>query len=311
MSTPSSPRSTLEGELDVSAVVPGAVCHRGITFVARRGFRPLLMDVYVPVRRTPPVPCVLWIHGGAWLEGDRREQPEVWPKGGFFRMLIEAGLAVATVDYRLSGEARWPAQFDDVAEALRFLRAHADVLGVAPGRIGVGGDSAGGHLAAMLALTGSGPTAVQAAAILYGVMDLRDFEGQVPAAADPTTTPEAQLMGATADEAPEAFAAASPITHAHAGAPPMLLITGDSDLVVPPRQSVRLRDGLVAAGARDVVLDLVPGADHCFGGVDAEVPLRRVVAFLAERLTADRLQADRRQGDRRRSDGASGNGSAL
>lgn len=279
------PDGVLEGELDVSAVVPGAVCHRGVTYVARQGYRPLLMDVYVPVRRTPPVPCVLWIHGGAWWEGDRRETPSTWPPGLFFRLLVEAGLAVATVDYRFSGEARWPAQGEDVAEALRFLRAHADVLRIDPHRVGVAGESAGGHLAAMAALTGTGPTAVQAAAVLYGVADLRDFDGVEQATPEERwQTPEVLLMGALPDEAPDAWDAASPLTHAHAGAPPMLLISGDADSVVPARQTVHLHEALVAAGAADVVLDLVPGADHCFGAVDPAPPLRRIVEFLADRL---------------------------
>lgn len=279
------PDGVLEGELDVPAVVPGAVCHRGVTYAARQGYRPLLMDVYVPVRRTPPVPCVLWIHGGAWWEGDRRETPSTWPPGLFFRLLVDAGLAVATIDYRLSGEARWPAQGDDVAEALRFLRAHADVLRIDPDRVGVAGESAGGHLAAMAALTGTGPTAVQAAAVLYGVTDLRDFDGVEQSTTEEVQqTPEALLMGALPDDAPEAWDAASPLTHAHAGAPPMLLISGDADAVVPARQTVRMHEALVAAGAPDAVLDLVPGADHCFGAVDPEPPLRRIVEFLADRL---------------------------
>lgn len=279
------PDGVLEGELDDAALVPGAVCHRGVTFAARQGFRRLFMDVYVPVRRTPPVPCVLWIHGGAWWEGDRRETPSTWPDGLFFRLLVDAGLAVATVDYRFSGEARWPAQGDDVAEALRFLRAHADVLRVDPDRIGVAGESAGGHLAAMAALTGTGPTAVQAAAVLYGVTDLRDFDGVDQATPEQRRqTPEVLLMGSLPDEAPAAWDQASPLTHAHAGAPPMLLISGDADSVVPARQTVRMHEALVAAGAADVVLDLVPGADHCFGAVDPEPPLRRIVGFLADRL---------------------------
>lgn len=275
----------LEGVLDVGSVVPGAVCHRGVTYAARQGYRPLLMDVYVPVRSAPPVACVLWIHGGAWLEGDRRSLPYNWPEGLFFRSLVEAGLAVATVDYRLSGEARWPAQLDDVGDALRFLRERADDFGVDPTRIAVAGESAGGHLAAMLAVAPQGPP-LRAAALLYGVMDLLDFEGQVTPATDPRKAPEALLIGAPADEAPEEFAAASPITHVHAQVPPTLLIAGELDHLVPSRQSVRMHEALVAAGAPDVTLDLVPGADHCFGGADPVGPLQRVVGFLADRLQA-------------------------
>ncbi len=286
MSTTSLP-GALQGGLDVPAVVPGAVCHRGVTYAERTGFRPLLMDVHVPVRHAGPVPVVVWVHGGAWWEGDRRLLPSVWPPGSLFAELVAAGLAVATVDYRLSGEARWPAPAEDVADAVRFVRDHADALWVDGSRVGIAGESAGGHLAAILALTGTGPVSVQAAALLYAVTDLHDWTPEeVGPAFRLEDSPEAHLMGVLPDDDPAAWAAASPITHVHPGAPPTLLITGDSDLVVPARQSVRLSEALVAAGAQDVELELVPGADHCFGGVDPMPPLRRVVGFLADRLGA-------------------------
>lgn len=268
--------ATIQGRLDVSAVVPGAVCHRGVTYAERLGFRPLLMDVYGPLHPTGPVPCVMWVHGGAWWEGDRRFLPDVWEHGSLFRDLVGAGLAVATVDYRLSGEARWPAQLDDVRDALGFLREHAAELGLGP--IGVAGESAGGHLAAMLALTDE----VQAAALLYPVTDLLDWDDVHEASAE--ETPEARLLGTSPDADPEGWAKASPLSHVHPAAPPTLIITGDADAVVPARQSVRLHGALVAAGAPDVELELVAGADHCFGGVDPTGPLRRVVEFLAARL---------------------------
>lgn len=285
MSTDSSP-AALQGGLDVPAVVPGAVCHRGVVYAERIGYRPLLMDVYVPVRPAGPVPCVVWVHGGAWWEGDRRFLPPIWPAGSLFAELVAAGLAVATVDYRLSREATWPAQAEDVADAVRFVRAHADELWVDAGRVAVAGDSAGGHLAAMHALTATGDTAVQAAALLYPVTDLHDWGPGESPWESPAESPEAILMGCLPDDDPEAWRAASPITHVHAGAPPTLIVTGDADLVVPPRQSQRLHDALVAAGAHDVELDLGPGADHCFGGVDPVPVLRRVVGFLADRLRA-------------------------
>jgi acetyl esterase/lipase len=271
--------ATIQGRLDVSAVVPGAVCHRGVTYAERLGFRPLLMDVYVPLHHTGPVPCVMWVHGGAWWEGDRRFLPDVWEPGGLFRELVVAGLAVATVDYRLSGEACWPAQLDDVRDALGFLREHAAELGLGP--IGVAGESAGGHLAAMLALTDD----VDAAALLYAVTDLLDWDEVHATTPDEALdTPEGRLLGTSPDADPEGWANASPLSHVHAAVPPTLIITGDADAVVPARQSMRLHEALVAAGAPDVELELVAGADHCFGGVDPTGPLRRVVEFLAARL---------------------------
>ncbi|HEY8721024.1 alpha/beta hydrolase [Pengzhenrongella sp.] len=308
------------GALDVPATVRGATSHRGIVYAEVRGFRPLLMDVHVPFGATGPVPCVMWVHGGGWEVGDRRFTPPNWPVDLLFGSLVDAGLAVATVDYRLSGEARYPAPLHDLKAAVRFLRTHAEVLGIDAARLGVSGESAGGHLAAMIALTGDVPrlegtvalgnvgvgaageghvgvpgvpgdagggpsSAVQAAAILYGVTD---FTAQVASLGLPPgeipDAPEARFLGATPEQAPSVATAASPVTHATSSAPPMLLISGDRDSVVPLDQSERLRDALLRAGATDVVLEVIAGADHCFDGVDPAPALATVVTFLATRL---------------------------
>ncbi len=291
------------GALDVRATFPGATSHRGVAYAVVRGFRPLLLDVHVPAGAAGPVPCVVWVHGGGWEAGDRRWPPAEWPLDLLFGSLVAAGLAVATVDYRLSGEARHPAQVHDVKAAVRFVRDRAAVLGIDPDRIGIAGESAGGHLAAMVALTPGDreldgdvghelvdpgtSTAVRAAAILYGVTDFAaqlDPDGVAPA--DLLGAPEVRLLGATPEQAPTLAATASPVSHASASAPATLLISGDADTVVPLDQSVRLRDVLVAAGAPDVVLEVVPGAGHCFDGVDPAGPVATVVRFLADRLLA-------------------------
>lgn len=287
------------GALDVPATVRGATSHRGITYAEELGFRPLLMDVHVPVGARGPVPCVVWVHGGAWEFGDRRFTPEHWPAGLWFGSLVAAGLAVATVDYRLLGEAHYPGALHDVKAAVRFLRSRAADLGIDPDRLGVSGESAGGQIAAMVALTGDEPalegavglqgpsSAVQAAAILYGVADFAALlashallPGQIP------DEPESRFLGATPEQAPGRFLDASPVSHATSSAPPVLLVSGDCDATVPLDQSERLRDALLAAGAHDVVLEVVPGADHCFVGVDPVPPLTTAVDFLATRLHA-------------------------
>ncbi|WP_407341459.1 alpha/beta hydrolase fold domain-containing protein [Pengzhenrongella phosphoraccumulans] len=285
------------GKLDVPATIRGATSHRGVTFAEVGGFRPLLLDVHVPTGVTGSVPCVVWVHGGGWEAGDRRFTPSTWPPDYLFEALVAAGLAVATVDYRFSGEARYPAALHDVKAAVRFLRAHAGDLGIDPGRFGVCGESAGGQLAAMIALTGDDPafegdvglagpsTAVQAAAILYGVTDFTSRRSAHPLASDDESDAvEARFLGFTPADAPSWAAAASPVTHATSSAPPMLLLSGDADTIVPLDQSVRLRDALLAAGARDVTLTLVPGADHCFEGTDPRPPLDETVKHFTTHL---------------------------
>ncbi|WP_146904336.1 alpha/beta hydrolase [Cellulomonas aerilata] len=267
-----------------------------VTYARPLGYRPLLMDVHLPASAggDARVPCVVWIHGGAWWEGDRRFPPGGWNGDDFwFRLLTGAGMAVATIDYRLSGEAPYPAQLADAQAAIRFLRHHAPALGIDPQRIGVSGESAGGHLAAMVALTGHTPvpathrsvvgpsSAVQAAVPMYPVTDLLAFDGD-PAGGP---APEDLLLGHPVRDALDAAAAASPVRHAWAGAPPMLLLHGDADTLVPPAHSRRLATALEEAGAT-VRLELVRGGEHCFVGADPVPPLRAAVAFLAEHLRA-------------------------
>ncbi|MGV8965708.1 MAG: alpha/beta hydrolase fold domain-containing protein [Cellulomonas sp.] len=291
------PAGPLAGALDVAATVRGATSHRGVTYAEVRGFRPLLLDVHVPAGATGPVPCVVWVHGGGWEAGDRRFTPSTWPPDYLFEALVAAGLAVATVDYRFSGEAAFPAALHDVKAAVRFLRLHAEVLGIDPGRFGVCGESAGGHLAAMIALTGDEPayegtvgvrgpsTTVQAAVVLYGVTDFTTRRSAHPLAADAESdATESRFLGGIPTEVPAVAAAASPVTRATSSAPPMLLLSGDADTVVPYEQSERLRDALRAAGAPDVTLHLVPGADHCFEGTNPEPPLTETVHHFVTHL---------------------------
>ena len=134
----------------------GSKRYEGITYAVPIGYRPLQLDLWVPAGATPP-PLVVWIHGGAWLIGDRRYLPETLRPNQLFDELLAAGLAVATIDYRLSHEAKFPAQLHDAKAAVRYLRTHADLLGIDTTRIGVWGESAGGHLAAMVGLTGQRP----------------------------------------------------------------------------------------------------------------------------------------------------------
>jgi acetyl esterase/lipase len=273
-----------------------------VTYARPVGFRPLLMDVHLPRGRTAPLPCVVWIHGGAWREGDRRFPPGNWGQDDrWFRLLVGSGTAVATVDYRLSGESPHPAQLADVQAAIRFLRHHAGPLGLDPERIAVAGESAGGHLAALAALTGDDPVAptdrsvvgpsstVAAAVLMYPVTDLLAFgpDGPDGIGDDPWAGPypEDLLMGQRVSDVEDAARLASPIHHVHAAAPPTLLLHGEEDSVVPPGHSERLAAALSGVGA-PIRLDLVPDAGHCFVGADPWPALEAAAAFLAHHLRA-------------------------
>ncbi|HET6858811.1 MAG TPA: alpha/beta fold hydrolase, partial [Streptomyces sp.] len=164
--------------------------------VAVEGSRPLELDLWLPeADRTRPLPLVLFVHGGAWRRGRRDDmglRTRHWAPGPFAR-IAAAGFAVACVDYRLSGEAAFPAPLDDLRAALRWLTLRSAELGVDTGRTVVWGESAGGHLASLLALTHTRPSPV-GAVVWYGPSDLTTARGGF-APEDPAT-PEALMLGA-------------------------------------------------------------------------------------------------------------------
>lgn len=273
--------------------------YSGLTYAAPVGYRPLQLDVWIPESATPS-PLVVWIHGGAWMGGDRRYLPETLRPNQLFDALLEAGLAVATIDYRHALEAPFPAQLHDAKAAVRYLRAHADVLGVDTTGVGVAGESAGGHLAALLALTAhrsdlEGDSGVQGTSSAvdvvvdwYGVADLSTMPRMTPpphilAMLPPefATPPEDFLLNG-ADDATRADA--SPITHVTPDAPPFLLVHGTTDRVVPYRQSEQLHAALTAAGVESRLVP-IEGADHIFTGCDdVDAVVRLSVDYLREAL---------------------------
>ncbi|MDQ0798756.1 alpha/beta hydrolase [Arthrobacter sp. SLBN-112] len=274
---------TPEPVSDVSAV------HREVTYARAIGFRPLKMDIWLPRQASGPTPLVLWVHGGAFQLGDRRELPPTFAPNSVFRLLNEAGIACATADYRHSLEAPFPAQLHDLKAAVRYLREYADELNIDPDRFGAWGESAGGHLVALLGLTGNRddlegglgaqghPSSVSAVVDFYGVSSLVDIppmatpEGLFPAALTAAVPPgmslqpEYMLVGGSDD--PELLAAASPVSYVDAGAAPFLLVHGDSDGLVPHSQTDLLAAALAGAGVDHEVVT-VKGADHCFFGAE-------------------------------------------
>lgn len=240
---------------------------RGIPYAEVEGARPLELDLWLPEAGRGPAPLVLFVHGGAWRRGRRDDmglRTRQWNPGPFAR-IAAAGLAVACADYRLSGEARFPAPLDDLRAALRWLELRAPELGLDPARTVVWGESAGGHLASLLALDPA--VAASGAVIWYAPSDLTLPRGPF----DPrsATTSEALLLGAAPAAVPERARAASPVARVHRGAPPFLLVHGERDTMVPGAHSEALAARLREAGV-PVELRTVPGADHCWHGASGD-----------------------------------------
>jgi acetyl esterase/lipase len=254
------------------------------------GFRPLTLDLYEPERERTPShpgrPLVLYIHGGGWSGGHSRQAGafENWPE--VLASIAARGYVVGSVNYRLSGEAAFPAAEQDIKAAIRWLRSHADAYGIDPSRVLVWGASAGGQLAALTAtscgIAELGPAAdavppartvtgppesdcVQAAVIWYGVFDFAPLL-QARAGTAAANSSLMHFLGcASAPCAPATVRLASPISFIGNATPPMLLIQGTDDHTVPFAQSQQFHEALVAAGGQ-VTLIGIPGIDHSFIG---------------------------------------------
>lgn len=260
------------------------------------------LDLYLPSEGDGPFPVIVSIHGGAFMAGDKRDDQVTPMLAGLAR-----GYAVASLNYRLSGEARFPALIHDAKAAIRWLRARAGAYQLDPARFAAWGGSAGGYLALMVGLTANRPDladlslgapdescAVQAVVDWFGPTDFLKMDSQLtesglaPAPGEEHSgprSPESLLLGRTITDAPGLVARANPETYVHPAAPPTLIQHGLRDPIVPHQQSIGIAETLRAAvGPGRVALDLLPGAGH--GGpsfVTAE-NLARVFAFLDRHL---------------------------
>jgi acetyl esterase/lipase len=252
---------------------------RALTFATLAGYRPLELDLLRPAadraESERPRPAVVYLHGGGWRQGARDMTSPAFRdwQPGLLTRVAAAGFAVVCPDYRLSGEARFPAQLDDVYRALDWVAENGAGHSIDPDRILLWGDSAGGHLATLAALRGGGRAGIRGVVAWYPVTDLVGIQTDAEAiGGGPHNTPDARetaLLGGLISDLPELAADASPVSHAAAATAPFLLVHGTADLGVPFAQSVRLRDALLAAGA-EVTLHAVEGADHMWQGASDE-----------------------------------------
>jgi len=234
-----------------------------MTYSTVPGYRPLRLDLYRQASVTAARPLVVFVHGGGWTFGNPRAGAGFRDFPSILASLAERGFVVAAIEYRLSREATFPAQSEDVTAALAYLRTNANRLGIDPARIVVWGMSAGAHLGALNALTCRQEQCVQGFVGWFGVYDMQAYIAEAKGVSNSRV-----LLGcATAPCSRETLVAASPIEQVHPDAPPVLLLNGLNDDITVPRQAQdfarRLRD---ADNAVDLVL--LPGSGHGFIGAD-------------------------------------------
>lgn len=246
---------------------------------------PLFLDLYIPESKANQTfPLLIYIHGGGWLEGSKENCPA--------EQVAKRNYVLACINYRLSTEALFPAQIHDVKKAVRWLRKNAKIYHINPDKIGVWGDSAGGHLSALLG-TSSGVAAlednseissnVQAVCVWYAPTD---FTLVPPAFTDEVMTEKVlqdnqnkpwfaytlathQLLGGNVKDKLDLAQLANPITHIDADDPPFLIVHGERDTVVPIHQSEILAEALTTKGI-SVTFIRLPQLTHSYRGKNGE-----------------------------------------
>jgi len=222
---------------------------------AHRSTGDLHLDLYLPAAPAPH-PLVIWIHGGGWKFGDK-----AWML--YLRNLTRQGFAIASVQYRLSGTAKYPAAIDDCRDALYWLEQNGGQYGLDSHHIFLSGASAGGQLSALIALE-AGRSDVEAVCVLYPATDLTGFSNQdAPHGYLPDF-----LGGSVNAKRPEAVEG-SPVNHVSHNAPPFLIFHGDKDTLVPIAQSEELNDKLHAAGVESHLI-VLHGRGHGFSLTDTQ-----------------------------------------
>jgi len=269
-------------------VPEGVKAYKDLEYVAS-GHERHKLDLYVPEEAEGPLPLLIWVHGGGWQNGSKDGCPPL--REGY----TSRGYAVASINYRLSGHAPFPAQIEDCKAAIRWLRAHAKQYNLDTKLFGVWGSSAGGHLVALLGTSGDvkefdkganldQSSRVQAVCDYFGPTDFVVFvttpKYESHAKAD---APEAKLIGGAVLENKDKAAKVNPITYVSADDPPFLIVHGDKDGTVPINQSELLFSALKKAG-RQVHFHTIHGAGHGGPGFNAPEVTAQVREFFEKFL---------------------------
>jgi acetyl esterase/lipase len=240
-----------------------------VTYSVLPGFRPLILDLYLP-QGDVPQPVIVFIHGGGWVGGNTRHSGALADFPRALAQLAAEGFVVASVEYRLADEAPFPAALQDVRAAVRFLKTNAAKYRIDAAKVAVWGGSAGGQLAALAAAScgdhsldpdpaPGGSECVQGAVIWYGVFDFAPVVER-----GRTGAPDNRFLGCSGD-CDAAVRRASPMSYVTADDPPFLLIHGEGDRTVDVSQSRAMQSALEKAGV-EVQGIYIPAVDHSFVG---------------------------------------------
>jgi len=268
---------------------PGAKPNANVSYdieYVRGGHQRQKLDLYIPKKREDkPLPLIIWIHGGAWRAGSKDRCPAT--------RFLDSGYAVASINYRLSQHAIFPAQIEDCKAAIRYLRANAERYDCDPERFGVWGSSAGGHLVALVGTTGDVKefdkgenldvsSRVQAVCDFYGPTDftlMNSFWTKMDH--DAADSPESKLIGGPIQQNKEKCQRANPMTYISKEDPAFLIVHGDKDPLVAHNQSVIFDKALREAGV-PVKFHTVAGGGH--GGFKDPAVDKMVEDFFAKQL---------------------------
>lgn len=261
----------------------------------------LKLDLYLPKEQASLAPLLVYVHGGAWRAGSREGLPLL--------EFLNHGWAIASVDYRLSGDAKFPAQVHDIKAAIRFLRAQEGTHGYDTKSIVISGSSAGGHLAALVGVTnghealegevgdyGDADSSVQAIVSFYGASNLTTILSQSTPHGLSVRVPALELfLGGLPEDQLGQATLASPVVHVDAQDPPLLLLHGDQDPQMPINQSHELEGAYNNVGA-SVRFEVVHGGAHGGEKFYTSAQMERVVAFcnrIVGKIEAHKTDVDR------------------
>jgi len=277
-----------------TTVLSNITMNRGLVFT-KTPEKDLALDLYRPQNPSQKLPVVVLIYGGAWMMRFPQSQTSK------AEWLAQQGYAAAVIDYRLSSEAKFPAQVYDCKAAVRWLRANAEKYDLDPALIGAWGDSSGGHLASLLGVTGgitnlegdggnpNESSRVQAVVDFFGPADLTQMNSHaLPGsiiAYGAANSPEGMLIGGPVADHLETARLASPVNFATNSPPPFLIVHGDHDQLVPWQQSELLYEALKNAGA-GVTFYTIAGAGHEDPKFNSEMMRAAVKAFFDKNLKA-------------------------